>query len=124
MEIHAAVAHTGIFGALDDVLFKGRALQMPISVKLEQTFRQVAVAHVLVLEEEVDDGGEVAAVHIVAKVGLVFFHAVDEVVEEGEGADVLNERFDFGMLLLDLVVDAEIGGGKGVEVFEHARCGT
>ena len=56
VEVDGVVAHTCVLGTFDDVLFEGRALQMAVFVEFEQAFGQVAVAHVLVLEEEVDDG--------------------------------------------------------------------
>ncbi len=49
-----------------------------------------------------------------------FGHAGDEVVKEGEGAYLLEEFFDGGEFFGNGVVDAEVGCGEGVEVFEHA----
>ena len=122
VDVDRAVAHAGVFSAFDDVLFEGCALEVSVAVEFEQSFGQATVAHVLFFEEEVDDGGEVATVHIVAEVGLVFFHAGHEVVEESEGANFFEEFLDGGVFFLNFVVDAEVGGCKGVEVLEHA-CG-
>ena len=122
VEVDGVVAHAGVLGTFDDVLFEGCALQVSVFVEFEQSFGQVAVAHVLFFEEEVDDGGEVATVHIVAEVGLVFLHAGHEVVEESEGAYFFEEFLDGGVFFLYFVVDAEVGGCEGVEVLEHA-CG-
>ena len=124
VEVDGVVAHAGVFGAFDDVFFEGCALQVAVAMEFEQAFGQVSVAQVLVVEQEVDDGGEVGAVHVVAEVGVVFGHACHEVVEEGEGAYFFEEFFDGGMFFLYLVFDAEVGGGEGVEVFEHAGGGS
>ena len=120
VEVDGVVAHAGVLGTFHNVLFEGCALQVPVFVELEESLGQIAIAHVLLLEQEVDDGGEVAAVHIVAEVGLVLGHAAYEVVEEGKGSNIFKEFLDRRVLLLNLVVDAEIGGCKGVEVLEHA----
>ena len=76
------------------------------------------------LEEEVDDGGVVAALHVVVEVGLGVLHASHQVVVEGKGAYLLEELFDGGMLVLDFVVDAEVGGSERIQVFEHAGGGS
>ena len=93
---------------------------MAVAMEFEYTFGEVAVAKVLFFQEKVDDRGEVSAVHVVAEICMVLFHASDEIVEEGEGTDFLDELFNGRVLLLDVVVEAEVGGGKGVEILEHA----
>ena len=96
------------------MLFQRGALQVSIFVEFKQSFGQAAVAHVLWLEEEVDDGGVVAALHVVVEVGLGVLHAGHQVVVEGEGAYLLQELFYFGMFVPYFVVDAEVSGGEGV----------
>jgi hypothetical protein len=120
MDVDRIVALAGIFGPFDDVLFEGGALGVAISVELEQALGEVAVAHILLLEKEVDDGGVVATLHVVVEVGIGLSHAGHEVVIEGEGADLFEEFLNRGIFFRNGIVDPEIGGCESVEVFEHA----
>lgn len=124
MDVDGSVIHASIFSTFDDVLLKGGALGVSVTVEFEQAFGQVAVAHVLLFEQEVDDRGKIASFHVVSKVGMCALHAGFKVVEESESTNFLDKFLDSGMLLLYFVVDAEIGGSKGIKVFEHARCST
>ena len=124
VQVDGAVGGAGIEGAFDDVFFERGALHRAVAVEFEQRFREASVAEVLLFEEEVDDGGVVAALQVVLDVEVGGGHAGFQVVEEREGVDVLQELFHVGEFFLEVPAHAEVGGGEGIEFFEHARGGS
>ena len=124
VQVDSAVGVACIERSFNDVFLEGGALHLAVAVEFQQGLGQVAVAEVLLFEEEVDDGAVVAATHVFVDVEVGALHARLQVVIEGEGAKVLEEFFYFGKLFFEICGHAKIGGGEAVKVFEHARCSS
>ena len=126
MQPHLTVGTHGVLHTLNDMLLERGALYVAVFVKLNQRLRQFTITEVLLFQQEVYDGGVVAAAHIVVQVKPRIGHALVQIVEEGETAQVLKKRFHLGELGLEVVRHSEVGRGKGVEIVEHpcggARC--
>lgn len=124
VQVDSVVTIAGIEGALDDVFLEGGALHSAVAVEFQQCLGQAAIAEVLLLEEEIDDGAVVASAHVVVDVEVGTFHAVLQVVVEGEGAQIFKESFYLGELLFEIFGHPEVSGGEAVKVFEHACCSS
>ena len=120
MNVHLSVFGLRIFDTFDDMLFQRSSLDLAIFVEFQQGFGQCAIAEILLFQKEIDHGCEVAAIHVVSKIERGAFHAVLQVVEEREGAYVLEEFLHARILVGEVLVNSEVGGRESVKVFEHA----